>query len=68
MSETKPKASQDAGRSGDEVSRHTATKSHEFSENRGITMDTSYPITPVSSLPAEPATPPPPNPASAEGE
>jgi hypothetical protein len=36
----------------------SAGDSWDFGEYRGVTMDSGYPIEPVSALPAEPAVPP----------
>lgn len=36
----------------------------DFTENRGVTIDLTYEVTPVSSLPTQGATPPPQPPAS----
>lgn len=37
----------------------------DFTENRGVTIDLTYDVTPVSSLPTQVATPPPQPPTSA---
>lgn len=48
----------DRGERAIELVRPVDPASLKFTENRGVTMDSGYPIQPVSALPTEPAMPP----------